>query len=149
MLTTSITDSKDPILFNWIALPHRNPDAWYAGAVPPYADAGRQEAGTVWDSTSSTEGGEAWLNCKKVAFAQPFGKTPTVLVTATHREAGDLDWGAVSSPSFTYVGEVNGNYFRVCSTERGRVHDATLSWDWVAFGEVWGEAAGLGLKTAL
>jgi hypothetical protein len=31
------------------------------------------------------------------AFTHPFGKTPTVLVTATHREAEDLDWGVVST----------------------------------------------------
>jgi hypothetical protein len=118
--------------------------------VPPYADAGREQAGKVWVATpelGATNGTKA--NCQKVHFTQSFEKTPTVLVTATHRDPSDMDWGGVSPPSVTYVTEVTGKYFRVCSNERDGLMDSTLSWDWVVFGPAWGEGTGLGLANQL
>ena len=43
--TSSGKADDKPVYFNWVALTHRNPDLWYAGAVPPYAAAGTVAAG--------------------------------------------------------------------------------------------------------
>jgi hypothetical protein len=132
-------DGKDDkaVFFNWMAVSHRNPSVWYAGAVPPYAMSGRVRAGkwSVYDK-KQVSGKKVWLKCKKVTFNRSFTKKPTVLTTANHYEPAELDWSTVHEPTVTYIDEVEKDYFKVCTSELAGTkpsHDSTMSWDWVAF----------------
>jgi hypothetical protein len=125
------------VFFNWIAVSHRNPSLWYAGAVPPYAMSGRISAGkwAIYDP-KQVSGKKVWLKCKKVEFKRKFSKIPTVLTTANHYEPLELDWSTVHEPTVTYLDEVEKDYFKVCTSELAGTkpsHDDTMSWDWVAF----------------
>jgi hypothetical protein len=127
MCTRESRDADGPhaaININYIASP--------TGANSFYAASGR---GDFIGGTGLTFSGRA---CQRIPFAQPFTRTPNVLVTLNHLDKSATSSNAAKNSIITWAEDITLTDFEVCTREN--VHDDTHGGesqvDWIAFDDV-------------
>lgn len=115
---------------------------WFAfdesrGAWPSKSqqDAGRAQAPKWHQLKRASTTHKLFVTCKTIRFKESYNSVPTVLVTANHQDANNLDWtGASHYAVDTFIQSASRARFQVCSTmviaAKAQPNNSGLKWDW-------------------